>query len=527
MPRIPEFPDDRVRVNLPRTAPFGGGYGEISDALREIAPLVQNLASAEAKKKLGAAKQNALAREKIQQVADVMEAQKRSTVFNQMSLDTVVGVQRQFPDDPDKWVDEYMKVIQQDAEREVQNAPNSAQGLILARETNQTIGSHLADLNRQVSLRKVQKIRVGSSDDLQTAATGAKDRTSLDGLADYQAEVWKKQGATLQFTNSPEEASTKWKHFLTESAENYANRRIEKDPANFLRNDWPKSTGPLAVLSASKRQSLFESAKMSFMGSLNRKRVDSLLDGAQRDSDSFDGLLGRNGKTWTPETGVEQIRNSLAERELVENDPDYREVPGLTETDAERVRAEKAERLRLIDDKIEYVKAMTYMWQKNNPNTSVGDPAVEEDFRNRYLALTKKGAKADYADAVKLTTDIMRRIGDERLSPGAGRNMLDQIHRVKPGARGREEGDTWGYHPTQRLWWGSQTAREAGNAEMGRLMRGYKTQPIVRQNAAWDFYMETLTRLEDEGMSLTKDATIKAAREAVKQKFGSPSVGRP
>lgn len=426
-------------------------------------------------------------------IVDTVAAGRMAGDFSAVSRAASEDIQKDFLDDPENAAAEYNRQARDAADTMLQNAPNTAVGIQLARASTSEINSESRRISQWAFSRQTQIAQENLQVTVNRTTEGAENLFTTGELGKYlkgaRAELLPHlknvQGAKAEATmRSIEEDGT----------EAYFFNKSHSDPINALAELDAPSGPQVDFLTSAKRQRLRKLMRSSLEG-LGKVRQDELLKaGVSQNSDIVksltDGSLD-SGTVWRLRRSMESQKASILE------DNRFNDAQAKAQTE-------------IVDERVSLLNAADNIRRRSLKFDGTDDILTVNSLRVKQDELFTQdlGAKGqDLLEWVKQQRRVMEAISNKKLSQSSADKFLKEMALRLDDALEDEGGKTGS-------WWRSRTAREAGNQELNSRVE-FKNAPPEKQAAIRLDYIEALNQISESGTPLSEGQAVTEALTAM------------
>lgn len=501
MGRIP-----RVALgDRPSAVPQGGAFSPSSiaaptAALADVAGMGARIAS-DAEMKEAEKLQRAL--EAKQAIVNEVEGSTRVANLDATLRESMLAVQKDMADNPDKAVAQFVENARNFMDSEVRDASdfNSAVGLDVARGAQARIAEHTNEMYKWAQIRQTQKTKGQAQEIINRTAAAAEHLNSYDQL---QRHI---DGAKAQykemFTNVyGDEADAKLHEMASQATRGFFAVAGDRNPIGVMSALEDSNGAAAKYLTPSERDSLRRQTKLSLDGRHATRELDIARQAAGENAQALELL---NSGQLKAETTLSLIARNEAAQKAAAVDPTF----------TPEQRKLQVEKLKRQHEALQAVEDIRRRGQRFDPVDHVdADTAMMAQQQKVFHKL--KGQPGDLLLLEEQQQRVMLARAKREISDSAFMAMMKDLNTNFDATVKAEQNDTWGIH-----WMSLQDAREAGNSELNRLFRGrLKNATAKQQAAAWQNYVRQLADAQKSGTPVKADSTRAMARSAASLETG-------
>lgn len=496
------------RVSLgdrPSAVPQGGAFSPSAvaaptAALADVAQFGQRLAS-DAEMKEAEKLQRAL--EAKQAIVNEVEGSTRAANFDATLRESAEAVKRDMADNPQKAVSQFVENARNFMDVEVRDAAdyNSAVGLDFARAASQHIARHTEEMYQWAQARQTQKTKGQAQEIINKTAASAEQLGSYDQLQRHIDQA-QRQYRDMFISVYGNEADAKLHEMASQATRGYFAVAGDRNPIGTLAALEDAKGAAGKYLTPAERDSLRRQTKLSLDGRHATRELDIAR---QATGENAEALKLLNSGTLKPELTLSLISRNEAAQKAAAVDPSF--TPEQRKLQVEKLKRQ-GEALQAVED-----------IRRRGARFDPADHVDADSAMMAQQAKVFKKLKGNAGDLMVLEDQQQRLLlarAKREISDSAFMAMMKDINTSYNATIAAEKSDTWGLH-----WLSLQDAREAGNAELGRLFRGrLKNATAKQQAAAWSNYIRHYADAAKDGSVPKTDAMRAAARRAASLETG-------
>lgn len=463
MAKIPRLQGSEASAGIPGAALSSPGSVALpTEALGNIAETGYKIAS-DAEAVEAAKLQRAL--EAKQAVVNEVDAGRRAGDYEESLYSTMEGLKTQYADAPDQAPAKLLEIGRAAADKQLENAPNSAVGLAVAQRANSRLDAAMKEMHNWAQARLTQKAKGDLDVQINQFTAVAERQPNVAALSNYLATADEKLGSQFAKVLGAD-ASKRMYEMRAAAVDGWARVNGAKEPfvvANALENPDPEN--PLIkYANTDARKSLRSGLEASAEGLTKHREYEQIKRDIGHGGKIAEAYLSGNpefaGIVVSERTSIAQQRLALAAKlkhdeaafKALGIDPKGKTDEGL---------------LALLDDREKFVNALDHANRRQISLTAQDDPASVGALMVQMNKALKSRNGKDMAAIAKQQTNVAVALAGERISGATATQMFQTMALAMQTASENQE-DVWGPNTTKRF----HAPREAGIAELNRQLGG-------------------------------------------------------
>lgn len=453
-----------------------------------------------------------------QEIVDTTEAGRRAGDFEEDLVTQTEALKQKFYDAPDQAPEQLLAAARVMADRQIEAAPNTAVGLDLAQKTSSRIDSAVREMHTWAQMRQTQKAKGDLDVTINRAASVARDQGSLPALGVYIAQQEAALGRSFSYVFGSD-APKRMSDLKTEIVRAWVDEKSVKAPLMVLSALSEKSGAIVDHLNTNQRAAARNDAIAGFERLRKTQELEVIKTGIARGGKLAEAFVANDERfariAYAEETALVQQRKAIEAQVEVD-------TQALADAGVDVAGYDDKEVLQLIDDRMEYIKALKNANKRMTPFDAPDDPGTVEALLVQQDKALKAKTSKELGLIVKQQKDLAIAIDSKKISGATAATMFKNLALAVDTAVSKAE-DPAG--PNFLAAWRYPDA--AGNAE---LSRQFARSPALRTDKAAQArirlgFMGQFNLAKESGKNVDRQAAVQMALRAFALETGEAPEG--